>query len=111
MEGSHGIHELVHCEEGHMKRTFRTFNESVAHAGTLVVYAFRPSKFREQMWWDGVPRTWRNRLDYILETLGFAWDALMCGVKGHDMRCAADAESGHTEHWCERCGYSFDVWM
>ena len=85
--------------------------ESVAHAFDLARKAFSPTTYRSQLMLDYVADTWRNRLDYTAETLGFAWDALMCAVKGHDWRCMADAESGHTEHWCERCGYSFDVWM
>lgn len=97
-----------------MKRAFRTFNESIAHAASIAALAVSPSGFKQQMWiYYGSQHltTWRHVRDYVLENLGAAWDTLMCAIKGHDMRCAADAESGHTEHWCERCGYSFDVWM
>jgi hypothetical protein len=97
-----------------MKRSFRTFNESVAHAASIAALSVSPSAFIQQMWMDYGPdhlHTWRHRRAYTLTQLAYAWDALMCAIKGHDMRCAADAESGHTEHWCERCFYSFDVWM
>jgi len=89
--------------------------ESVAHAADLVRIAFSPARYRQQMmlyYGDYITHnTWRNRWDFVVENLGYAWDSLMCAVKNHDWRCAADPESGHTEHWCERCGYSFDVWM
>ena len=98
-----------------MKRRFRTTHESVAHATTLVASAFTPREYRAQLMMTYgdyiIGDTWRNRLDYILVNLGCAWDAGMCAITGHDMQCSADPESGHTDHWCDRCGYSFDVWM